>query len=90
MPDNTSETKVKRTDKRTAGEGKRKRLIRLSPAKARKWRWFFSVALFLLLVVLVLTVVMAINHYRLYPGRVERDSISSPGRGADYIILGWD
>ncbi|MBR3125652.1 MAG: fibronectin type III domain-containing protein [Mogibacterium sp.] len=90
MPDNTGEVKVKRTDKRTAGEGKRKRLIRLSPAKARRWRWFFSIASVLLLAVLVLTVVMAINHYRLYPGRVERDSISSPGRGADYIILGWD
>ena len=90
MPDNTGEVKVKRTDKRTAGEGKRKKLIRLSPAKARRWRWFFSIASVLLLAVLVLTVVMAINHYRLYPGRVERDSISSPGRGADYIILGWD
>ena len=90
MAENTNEEKVKRTSKRTAGEGRRKRLIRLSPAKARRWRWFFSLALVLLVALSALAVVMALDHYRSYPGSVERDSISSPGRGADYIILGWD
>lgn len=89
MPDNTEE-KTKRTDKRTAGEGKRKKRINLSPAKARRWRWFFSVAAVLLVAYLALAIVMAVNHYKTYPGRVERDSICSPGRGADYIVIGWD
>ena len=40
--------------------------------------------------VFTLATVMAFNHYRTYPGQVERDSISSPGRGSDYIIISWD
>ena len=62
----------------------------MSPEKARRWRRFFSAALILLFAVLALTVAAAIQHYKTYPGRVERDSISSPGRGADYIIVSWD
>lgn len=50
----------------------------------------FSYACVVLMAVLTLAAIMAINHYRLYPGRVERDSISSPGRGSDYIVLSWD
>lgn len=90
MPDNTDTEKVKRTTKRLAGEGRRKRRFGLSPDEARRWRRFFSVACILLLAVMVLTVLAAFNHYNLYPGRVERDSISSPGRGADYIVISWD
>ncbi len=92
MPDNTGEEKVKRTEEeeKNTGKNRRKRLIRMSPEKARRWRRFFSVTLILLLAVIAFTVVTAINHYRLYPGRVERDSICSPGRGSDYIIVGWD
>ena len=90
MPENTSEEKVKRTSKRTAGEGKRKRLIRLSPAKARRWRLFFSLVSILLVEALALVIVMSVNHYKQYPGSIKGDSITSPGRGADYIVLGWD
>ena len=90
MPDNTGEEKDKRTEKRLVGKGMRKMHFGLSPDEARRWRRFFSVALILVLAVLALTVAVAINHYNLYPGRVERDSICSPGRGSDYIIVGWD
>ena len=90
MTGSTGEEKVKRTEEINAGKGRQKRLIKLSPAAARRWRRFFSAALILFLAVLALTVFTAFNHYRLYPGRVERDSICSPGRGSDYIIVGWD
>jgi glutamine cyclotransferase len=90
MTDNTATKKVKRTLKRNAGKGRRKSRFGLSPAEARRWRRFFSIACVLLLAVMALTVVTALRHYNLYPGKVERDSISSPGRGADYIIVGWD
>ena len=40
--------------------------------------------------VFTLAAIMAVRHYWLYPGRVERDSLSSPGRGSDYIVLSWD
>ena len=68
--------------------GKRRR--KLAPDALRKWIRFFSVASVLLIVLLVTAVMMAFNHYNTYPGKVERDSISSPGRGADYIVLSWD
>ncbi len=58
---------------------KRYKLIRL-----------FCYAAVVMMAVFTLAVVLAFNHYRLYPGRVERDSISSPGRGSDYIVLSWD
>ena len=90
MPENSNEEKVKRSEKRNAGKGRLKRRLNLSPAETRRWRWFFSVASFLLVAYLALAIVMAVNHYKLYPGRVERDSICSPGRGADYIVIGWD
>ena len=90
MPDKISEERVKGIGKKNAGNGELIRRTRLSPEKARRWRRFFSVALILLFAALATTVVTAINHYKLYPGRVERDSICSPGRGSDYIIVGWD
>ena len=68
--------------------GKRRR--KLAPDALRKWIRFFSAASVLLIVLLVTAVMMAFNHYNTYPGKVERDSISSPGRGADYIVLSWD
>ena len=40
--------------------------------------------------VFTLAVVLAFGHYRLYPGRVERDSIISPDRSSDYIEEGRD
>ena len=90
MPDKISEERVQGIGKKNAGNGELIRRTRLSPEKARRWRRFFSVALILLFAALATTVVTAINHYKLYPGRVERDSICSPGRGSDYIIVGWD
>ena len=65
MPDNTDTEKVKRTTKRLAGEGRRKRRFGLSPDEARRWRRFFSVVCILLLAVMVLTVLAAFNHYNL-------------------------
>lgn len=90
MPHNNSEEKPNRTDNSAAMKERRKRRIRLSPAKARRWRRFFSVAAVLFVVLSALALIMAFNHYKLYPGRVESDSVCSPGRGTDYIILGWD
>ena len=55
-----------------------------------KWIRLFSYASVILMALFTLTVILAFNHYRLYPGRVERDSLSSPGRGSDYIVLSWD
>ena len=90
MPDNTGEEKDKRTEKRLVGKGMRKMHFGLSPDEARRWHRFFSVALILVIAVLALTVAVAINHYNLYPGRVERDSICSPGRGLQYPISAND
>lgn len=56
----------------------------------RKWIRFFSIASVLLIAAFALAAAMAFSHYKTYPGRVERDSISSPGRGSDYIVIGWD
>ena len=50
----------------------------------------FSYASVILMAAFTLAAIMAVHHYWIYPGRVERDSISSPGRGSDYIVLSWD
>ena len=50
----------------------------------------FSYAAVLLMAAFTITAILAFNHYRIYPGRVERDSISSPARGSDHIVLSWD
>ena len=55
-----------------------------------QWIRFFSAASVLLAAAFTLAAIMAVNHYRLYPGNVERDSLSSPGRGNDYIMVSWD
>ena len=55
-----------------------------------QWIRFFSAASVLVAAALTLAVIMSVNHYRLYPGNVERDSLSSPGRGKDYIVVSWD
>ena len=81
MPNNTDCSNVKKKKK------KRRRHIRLD--KYRMIRLICAVAV-LLMAVFTLAVVTAMDHYRTYPGRVERESIKSPGRGADYIILSWD
>ena len=78
-------------DKLDYSEGQRR------PRKFRTRRYskykrirLFSYAAVILMAVFTLAAIMAMRHYWLYPGRVERDSISSPGRGSDYIILSWD
>jgi hypothetical protein len=81
MEESTKAEKVKRIEKR-----RRKR----KPLDAQQWIRFFSIASFLLAAMLTIAMVMAINHYRTYPGWVERDSVISPGRGSDYIVVGWD
>ena len=50
----------------------------------------FSYAAVILMAAFTLAAILAVHHYWIYPGRVERDSISSPGRGSDYIVLSWD
>ena len=50
----------------------------------------FSYASVILMAAFTLAAIMAVHHFWIYPGRVERDSISSPGRGSDYIILSWE
>lgn len=51
---------------------------------------FFSYAAVLLMAMFTLTVTLAVNHYKIYPGKVGTDSLSSPGRGSDYIVVSWD
>lgn len=67
-----------------------RRRRKMSPAKRHWWIRFFSAASVLLMAAFVLATVMAFNHYKAYPGTVESSSISSPGRGSDYIIVSWD
>lgn len=80
----------KETEKGIKVNGARKRRRKLSPAKKHWWIRFYCAAMVLLVAVFTLTVTVAMKHYRFYPGPIERDSISSPGRGSDYIILSWD
>lgn len=63
---------------------------KLDQDELRKWIRFFSVASVLIAVLFVIAWMTAMDHYKTYPGIVKRDSISSPGRGADYIVLSWD
>lgn len=81
MEESTKAEEVKKAKKK-----RRKR----KPLDAQQWIRFFSIASFLLAAMLTIAMVMAINHYRTYPGWVERDSVISPGRGSDYIVVGWD
>ena len=81
MPEDTEETKVKKSEKK---------LRRGKPHDLQWWIRFFSAVSVLLAAVFTLATVMAFNHYRTYPGTVERDSLSSPGRGTDYIVVSWD
>ena len=67
-----------------------KKGIRAISLSLQQWIRFFSAASVLLCAVFTLAVILAFNHYRLYPGNVERDSLSSPGRGSDYIVVSWD
>ena len=77
-------------DVETAVSGGGKRRGSREASDLRKWIRFFSLASVLLMAAFTLATVMAFSHYRTYPGRVERDSISSPGRGSDYIVISWD
>ena len=70
----------------------RKRPRRPGPRRYGRYKRIrlFSYTSVILMAVFTPAAILAVNHYRLYPGRVERDSISSPGRGSDYIVLSWD
>ena len=89
MPDSTGEEDIKENAEQTEEVSSEKRRRRIRLDKYKKIR-FLCAAAVLVMAVFTLTVVLALNHYRTYPGKVERDSISSPGRGGDYIILSWD
>ncbi|MBQ6439581.1 MAG: fibronectin type III domain-containing protein [Mogibacterium sp.] len=84
------EEKEAKTENNTATDKSRKRRRRLSPAASRKWRRFFLAAFVLLAVMITAVAVTVVNHYKTYPGKVERDSLSSPGRGLDYIVVSWE
>ena len=63
--------------------------------RSRKYRRYkrirlFSYASVLVMAVFTLAVTVALNHYRMYPGWVDSESLSSPGRGSDYIVVSWD
>ena len=60
-----------------------KKIRRMSKRAMHRWIRFFSLASVVLAAVFTLAVIMAFNHYKTYPGVVERDSLSSPGRGSD-------
>ena len=51
---------------------------------------FFSYAVVLVMAMFTLAVTLAFNHYRIYPGKVDTESMSSPGRGSDFIVVSWD
>ena len=51
---------------------------------------FFSYAAVLVMAMFTLAVTLAFNHYRIYPGKVDTESMSSPGRGSDFIVVSWD
>lgn len=92
MPHYLRGRKVKSAKKGKESKGTYRRQRRLGRLNFGLYKWIriFSYASVILMAVFTLTVVMAFKHYRLYPGRVERDSLSSPGRGSDYIVLSWD
>ena len=87
MPDNNNERKIKRAEKRVPGP---KKIHRMSKQALHRWIRFFSIASVLLAAAFTLAVIMAFNHYKTYPGKVERDSLNSPGRGSDFIVVSWD
>lgn len=92
MPNIVRGRKVKRAYKNSSDAESRRRQKRLRALDLdlQQWIRFFSFASVVLMAVFTLAVILAFNHYREYPGRVERDSISSPGRGSDFIVLSWD
>ena len=92
MPHYIRGRKVKSAKKGKERKGTYKRQLRLGSLNfdLHKWIRLFSYASVVLVILAVLAAVMAFNHYKLYPGRVERDSLSSPGRGSDYIVVSWD
>lgn len=85
MPENTAEN-TKETEVKEAGKKRRK----MRPMDIHRWVRFFSLASVLLVAAFTLATIMAFNHYKTYPGTVKRDSLSSPGRGVDYIVVSWD
>ena len=99
MPDSNNEEKAVNTETQSEDQPEMqaeeqtsdtKKIQRMSKRTMYRWIRFFSYASVLLAAVFTLATIMAFNHYKLYPGAVERDSLSSPGRGSDYIIVSWD
>ena len=99
MPDSNNEEKAVNTETQSEDQPEMqveeqtsdtKKIQRMSKRTMYRWIRFFSYASVLLAAVFTLATIMAFNHYKLYPGVVERDSLSSPGRGSDYIIVSWD
>ena len=75
--------------------GKKERKKKNGRVRKAKFNGYKLIRLFcyvsvVVMAVFTLAVVLAFGHYRLYPGRVERDSINSPDRSSDYIVLRWD
>lgn len=89
MPQLKKGKKAKGVKKRKGRPGRRRRLKALD-LNVHQWIRFFSFASVLLMGAITLAAIMAFNHYRLYPGRVERDSVRAELRGADFISLEWD
>lgn len=92
MPQFIKGRKVKKASRshESKGSAKKRRVIRALDLNVHQWIRFFSFASVVLMAVFTLAAIMAVNHYRLYPGRVERDSINTEDRGADYISISWD
>ena len=65
-----------------------RRKIRRVSRKRRRRRFLSLLALFLF--ALGVTIFLIYEHYVLYPGVVQRDSILLKDRGTDYIELTWD
>ena len=74
--------------KKEKSKKKRSRISKPVTDRYKLIRLFCYTAV-VVMAVFTLAVVLAFGHYRLYPGRVERDSIISPDRSSDYIVLQW-
>lgn len=89
MPHSVRRRKTKNIDTSKAKKAPRRRLMSLD-LTMKQWVRFFSIASILLAVLLTIAGITAYDHYKVYPGRVERDTVLVRERGAGNIRIGWE
>ena len=55
-----------------------------------QWIRFISAASVVIMLAVTTAGVVLYNHYHEYPGKVQRDTVTIAGRGADYIDIKWE